>query len=362
MSVFNKKREKNKQNINIKRLAILLAMILAACLLTSCADSGGGLTGGSGDQSDSTRITGMTEVKTPDLNGYDDEDLSMLAGISEENPEAEQGDSAGMKNDSYEDESGSIGTENTAGQSDSEKKDDSGEGEDSDSGEADGQAASSTTPQVVQLNESGKVVCIDAGHQAKQNSGQEPIGPGASTTKPKVSSGTSGVSTGIAEYQLTLILAQKVQTILEQQGYTVIMCRTSHDVDLSNSERAAIANNAGANAFVRIHADGNNDSSVHGCTALCQTSSNPYNGNMYSQSRALASSVVNNLAAATGARNRGITETDSMSGINWASVPVCIIEVGFMSNPTEDQQMATEEYRNKIATGIANGIMEYLNQ
>lgn len=206
----------------------------------------------------------------------------------------------------------------------------------------------------------GYVVVIDAGHQRKGNSEKEPIGPDATEMKAKVSGGTSGVVSGLKEYELTLLVAQKLEEELLNRGYQVIMVRTDHDVNLSNSERAQVANDADADAFIRIHANGSDNASVSGAMTICQTADNPYNADFYRQSRDLADSVLEELTAAAGCKKQYVWETDTMSGINWCQVPVTIVEMGYMTNPEEDALMATEEYQRKLAEGIANGIDKFL--
>lgn len=221
-------------------------------------------------------------------------------------------------------------------------------------------AADETATEELGATNQDKVIVIDAGHQQKGDLSKEPIGPGASEQKAKVTYGNVGAKTGTPEYQLNLEIALKLQTELEARGYTVIMCRTDNDVNMSNSERAAIANEANADAFIRIHCNGYDSSSVHGAMTMCQTPNNPYNGNRYEESRLLSECVLDYLVDETGCKKQNIFEDDSMSGINWSMVPVTIVEVGYLSNPEEEAKLVTDDYQRKIAVGIANGVDAYI--
>ena len=219
------------------------------------------------------------------------------------------------------------------------------------------------TPEAMPEPAPGPLIVIDPGHQQNGDYGQEPLGPGSAETKARVSSGTAGVVTGIPEYELNLAVSLLLRDELLARGCRVVLTRESNEVSISNVERAAIANELGADAFLRIHANGSDDPNARGIMTICMTASNPWCASLYPQSRALAEAVLDALGRATGCgeAQRTLWETDSMSGINHSTVPVIIVEMGYMSNPEEDRLLADDDYRAAVAAGIADGLEAWLS-
>lgn len=216
---------------------------------------------------------------------------------------------------------------------------------------------SEAAPSTVQSN--GKKVAIDAGHQARGNSSTEPVGPGSSTRKAKIAGGATGVSSRVPEYKLTLSIAKKLKKELTKRGYEVYMVRSSHDVNISNKQRAQRANKSGADIYIRLHGDSSTSSSVRGASGLYPSSSNPYVGKLSKSSKRLTKKVLSAYCKKTGFRNRGCIVRNDLTGTNWSKIPVTLIEMGFMSNPTEDRNMQNSKFQQKMTKGIANGIDQY---
>lgn len=205
------------------------------------------------------------------------------------------------------------------------------------------------------------LIVIDAGHQRYGNNNQEPIGPGSTKTKAKVTSGATGVVTKRLESQINLEVALKLKEKLEDSGYQVIMVRTSQDVDMSNSERARIANENNADAFIRLHCNSDDSNNTKGVLTIAPSNTNRFCAQISDDSQLLSKCVLDNICNITGAKNRGVMINDTMSGINWCQVPVTIVEMGFISNPEEDKLLSDSNYQNKIVTGIVKGINEFIN-
>lgn len=203
----------------------------------------------------------------------------------------------------------------------------------------------------------GIAIGIDPGHQRKQNSENEAVAPGSSEMKMKVSSGTAGVKTRVAEYVLDLDIALQLRDALEELGCTVYMTRESHDVDISNQERAIMMNELEADLVLRLHCNGSSNASANGIGLYVNKT-----GGIAEASNAAAEVLLPAMTSATGARADGIFKRDTYTGLNWSTVPCILVEMGYMSNPEEDVKLNDPEYQKLLVQGMVDGICAYFER
>ena len=203
------------------------------------------------------------------------------------------------------------------------------------------------------------VVVIDPGHQSKPDLELEPIGPGSKQLKEKVGGGVTGVATGRTEYSEALTVSLKLRDALVAKGVQVVMVRMTDNVDIPNSERAAICNAAKADLVVRVHFNGSTDAAAHGI-ATVYPAGNAWVKAIQTPSFTAAQKVESALLAATNAVSRGVTGRADLAGFNYSKRPSILVECGFLSNAAEDRFVATAAYQQKLADGIAAGVLAFL--
>ena len=211
---------------------------------------------------------------------------------------------------------------------------------------------------------SGFTVCIDPGHQGSwvDMSAQEPMAPGSSQTKNKATTGTTGNYSKVPEYEVNLQVSLILEKELTSRGYKVVMTREDNDKAISNKERAEFATSEDADITVRIHANSDNSASAAGALTMAPTSANQYlDTDLIEKSNTLAECIINSYCSATGLANKGVISADNMTGTNWSTVPVAILEMGFMSNESDDMYITDTSHHETMAKGIADGIDEYFN-
>lgn len=207
----------------------------------------------------------------------------------------------------------------------------------------------------------GFIVCIDPGHQGRGDSKGESVAPGSGNKKPRVSSGTAGVGTKKAEHVVNLEASLILKELLLQRGYNVVMTREDSEVNISNAERAEIANNAKANITIRVHCDSINDGGKTGATILVPSKDSQYTKNIYGESYKYAD-VLKQTLSDNNIKVNGIFERSDITGFNWSKVPVVILEMGFMSNYNEDKMLCDYEYQKLLMECVAKSIDKYKSE
>lgn len=202
-------------------------------------------------------------------------------------------------------------------------------------------------------------ICIDPGHQEKGNPNLEPVGPGSGYQKAKVSSGATGIATKKPEYKLNLEASIILKHIMENKGFNVVMTREKHDVDISNAQRAILANEKNADMVIRIHADSIDNGGKTGASILIPQKDGKYTSKIFEESNNCALKI-KELLEKENIKVNGIFERNDLTGFNWSKVPVVLIEMGFLSNYNEDLMMSNPEYQRKMMQSIADAVEIYL--
>ena len=182
-------------------------------------------------------------------------------------------------------------------------------------------------PVMAVSSSSRRKIVLDAGH-----GGQEP----------------GAIRAGIYEKNITIDIAQRVKSHLQQAGIQVIMTREGNE-SVSLKERTTITNTVNPDAFVSIHVNSSESSGVTGLETYMYTP----------QSKELAQNVHTKLVNNINSTNRGI-RTARFYVIRNTEVPAILTEIGYLSNDSERRSILTEERKDATAKAIADGILNYL--
>ena len=195
----------------------------------------------------------------------------------------------------------------------------------------------------------GLTIVIDPGHQETTDSEQELYASWLSATKPRCTSGATGIVTDTPEYELTLDYSLMIADYLDQCGATVILTREANDVDISNQERAQIATSNNADLFLRIHTDAAGDSAASGVRVYI-----PDTGSYTDTSPAYAEQLAELVAQAEGLEVNDVRSTGLYTGLNYANnLRVFQISLGFLSNSDDEAILINEENIPAVAEAIS---------
>lgn len=203
------------------------------------------------------------------------------------------------------------------------------------------------TTQTVALPVTNRTIVVDAGHGTPDEGAES--------------------NNGTTEANINLKIALKLQNLLEQSGANVVLTRSDenaiYDLDSSTLKqkktsdihnRVKIGNESSADIFVSIHLNKIPQNQYWGWQCF-------YNQN--ERSKTLAESLQSNLNEAMQKENkRVVMKLDTVYIMKHVEIPISIVECGFLSNEEEEKELQKDEYQDKLAWGIYNGIMDYFNK
>lgn len=211
-----------------------------------------------------------------------------------------------------------------------------------------------------------KVVVIDPGHNgSNQFHGEiirQQVPDGLGGHKDCNTTGTQ-TNAGYPEYRFNWNVALRLQSMLQAKGITVVMTRDSDDgVGPCVDKRAAIGNNADADAVISIHGDGD-DASAHGFYGSL-AATDPAGAKMAAESKRLAVDMRNAVSGTMPPNNHigsdGIWKRDDLTGLNMSKRPTVLMELGNMKNPSDAAFMSSTAGQDQLAKAMYAGAIKFL--
>lgn len=203
----------------------------------------------------------------------------------------------------------------------------------------------------------GLIIGINPGHQIKTIKKKYPIAPGSHKKALGVKTGACGKWTRVPEYETVLRIGLKLRKLCQDAGAEVVITRTENDVMLTNIDRAQMLNEAGVDVALQLHCNSISNRRANGNSGYIRTT-----GDWVEESRALSKAITAAISAECGCVNLGVKVFNEYMSLNWTTTPSVLLEMGYISNYNEDKLLATDDYRQKMAQGIFNGLCEYFGR
>ncbi|TMR21696.1 N-acetylmuramoyl-L-alanine amidase [Nonomuraea turkmeniaca] len=216
----------------------------------------------------------------------------------------------------------------------------------------------------------GKVVVLDPGHNGGNAAHPEEINRQVDIITGRKACNTTGTQTddGFQEHAFTWDVAGRLKPILERMGAKVVLTRPNDKgVGPCVTERAAIGNEARADAVLSIHGDGAAPSG-HGFHVIMPGLLPGHNDDVVKPSRRLGHAVRDAYRKGTGMpyanyiAHEGLETRTDLGGLNLSKRPAVFIECGNMRNPGDAAKMSDPAFRQRMATSLANGIKRFLTE
>ena len=211
------------------------------------------------------------------------------------------------------------------------------------------------------------MVVIDPGHNGGNADRPDIINAlvdaGFGETKPCNTTGTT-TDGGYSEHAFTWKVATALRALLEAEGITVVMTRDSDTgVGPCVNERAAIGNDAGADAVISIHGDGDEPSASGFYVMTAQR--NSAGSEMAARSEDLAVNMRDGLATvglspSNHLGSDGLWQRGDLAGLNLSEVPTVMVEAGNMRNASDAALMSSADGQQQVARGLATGVLAFL--